>query len=65
VELILNIGGNVGHMSSGGFRSSSLLTEKEATIETLNLAIHESRHYLYAVLWQVFTHNRHKLFFRL
>jgi len=41
---------NVGHMSSGGFRSESLSTEAEITIEVLRLATHKPRHYLYAVL---------------
>ena len=31
---------NVGHMSSGGFRSESLSTEAETTIEVLHLATH-------------------------
>ncbi len=37
-------------MSSGGFRSKSLSTEAETTIEVLPLATHKPRHYLYAVL---------------
>lgn len=41
---------NVWHMSSGGFRSESLSTEAETTIEVLNLATHKPCHYLYAVL---------------
>jgi len=45
---------NVGHMSSGGFRSSSLSTEAEIAIELLPLATHKPRHYLYAVLAEVF-----------
>jgi hypothetical protein len=38
------------HMSNGGFRSESLSTEAEITIEILPLATHKPRHYLYAVL---------------
>jgi hypothetical protein len=38
------------HMSSGGFRSESLSTEAETTIEVLHLVTHKPRHYLYAVL---------------
>ena len=45
-----NIAANVWHMSSGGFRSRSLSTEAEPTIEVLRLATHKPRHYLYAVL---------------
>ena len=41
---------NGGHMRSGGFRSESLSTEGEATLEALRLATHKPRHYLYAVL---------------
>jgi len=41
-------------MSSGGFRSESLSTEAETTIEVLRLATHKLRHYLYAVLPAVF-----------
>jgi len=44
---------NVGHMSSGGFRSESLSTEAETTIEVLSLATHKPRHYLYAMLANV------------
>jgi hypothetical protein len=40
-------------MSSGGFRSVSLSTNVEITIEVLPLATHKSRHYLYAVLYAV------------
>jgi hypothetical protein len=35
---------NVGHMSSGGFRSDLLSTEAETTIELLRLATHKPRH---------------------
>jgi hypothetical protein len=41
---------NGGHMSTGGFRSKSLSTEVETTIELLKLATHKPRHYLYAVV---------------
>jgi len=41
---------NVGHMSSGGFRSKPLSNEAETPIEILPLATHKHRHYLYAVL---------------
>jgi hypothetical protein len=44
---------NVGHMSSGGFRSELLSTEAGTKIEVLPLATHKPRHYLYAVLWPV------------
>jgi len=33
---------NGGHMSSGGFRSDSLSTEAETTIEVLRLATHRA-----------------------
>jgi len=41
---------NVGHMSSGGFRSDSLSTEAETIIEVQPLTFHKTRHYIYAVL---------------
>jgi len=47
---------NGGHISSGGFRSESVSTEAETTIEVLPLANHKPRHYLYAVLACVIIH---------
>lgn len=35
-------------MSSGGFRSRSLSTDAETTIEVLHLTTHKPRHYSYA-----------------
>jgi len=40
-EAFSNIAHNVGHMSSGGFRSESLSTEAEIKIEVLHLATHK------------------------
>jgi len=50
LSVALTLVANGGHMSSGGFRSESLSTEAETTIELLHLATHKPRHYLYAVL---------------
>lgn len=36
-------------MYSGGFRSNSLSTEAEITLEVLPMATHKPRHYLYSV----------------
>jgi hypothetical protein len=41
---------NVGHISSGGFRSESLLTEAKNTKEVLSLITHKTRHYLNVML---------------